>query len=817
MNKALSFLFLLSLSLAQAQIIPADRVITWAGNTGIPGGIPNRTTISATLSAGATQAQIQSALNAAPANSVVKLNAGTYSISHLSIPSNVTLRGSGPTTILNATGSQNSLVSFGTNDFNYEHQADAFTSITAGATKGSTSITVASTSGMGVGGLLLIDQINGGSEVSNVGNEDTSGFCGLRHGQQRNQSQVAEITAINGNVVTLQQPLFTDYTRSPEAVPFAAQVANAGIEDLKIFMNNTGVAENIAMFNAKYCWVKNIESDYADGDHIWTASCYRLEIRDSYFHDGFAHGPGQHDDTIIFQCGSTSNLVENNIMRRLHVGIMVKDGGGGHVIAYNFFNNQFDQNSINTVFSDLNYHGCHPGYVLWEGNVAGCFNADGVHGSTSRSTALRNVITGLTYCWPPFTGRSAENPSSPIKQVASARVVNLTGLGLSSYFNFVGNVLGCANMGSTPTFSPVFRVVFPTSRDWDHPGYVWSLGYTNEIPAPGGNTTPFTTLIDHGNWDVVNGTQTWMASIPDRTIPDSFYLPGKPVWFGNMAFPAINPASPPVISTATGRPTTPVIPSQYRYVNGVPPPAGGDTTPPTVSTSVVVAAGNQIQINFNEPVSIGTGGSGGWTLTMSGGAVTMSAGSASGSTVTYTTSRVINGGETGTVSYTQPGNGIEDSAGNDLATISSGTPLTVTNNSTQGRVATPAIALPSGPYFGTQNVTITDATSGSTIRYTTNNTAPTGASQAYTAPIPLSSGVTLRAIATKSGSIDSLEATPAVYEIGTWVTGQTWETFSVPQQSGTYQWSFRCSPSASPTDAVVGYPLAWPRDSTTCR
>jgi hypothetical protein len=225
------------------------------------------------LNGGASQSAIQSALNTAPANSVVKLNAGTYNIgSKLMIPSNVTLRGSGPATVLKATGGGNSLICFGTSDGGWEHQNGAYVSITDGATKGSTSITVASTSGITVGGLLLIDQIDDGVEISDKGNEGSQGMCGVRHGQKRHQSQIAEVTAINNKTITLAQPLFTNYTRSPEAVPFPAQVKNAGLEDLKLYLNNTGVGQNISMFNAAYCWVKNIESDYSDGDHIWVAS-----------------------------------------------------------------------------------------------------------------------------------------------------------------------------------------------------------------------------------------------------------------------------------------------------------------------------------------------------------------------------------------------------------------------------------------------------------------------------------------------------------------------------------------------------------------
>ena len=63
---------------AQAQIA-ASRRIDWS-QAGVPGGIPNRSTICATLNPGATAAQINSAI-AACSNGVVYLNAGTYNLS----------------------------------------------------------------------------------------------------------------------------------------------------------------------------------------------------------------------------------------------------------------------------------------------------------------------------------------------------------------------------------------------------------------------------------------------------------------------------------------------------------------------------------------------------------------------------------------------------------------------------------------------------------------------------------------------------------------------------------------------------------------
>ena len=96
-----------------------------------------------------------------------------------------------------------------------------------------------------------------------------------------------------------------------------------------------------------------------------------------------------------------------------------------------------------------------------------------------------------------------------------------------------------------------------------------------------------------------------------------------------------------------------------------------DVTAPTLSTATIPLAGTTIVLTFSEAVSIGAGGNGGFTVSLSGGAATLTYSSGSGtSQLTYTISRTVAANETGTVSYTQPGNGVEDAAGNDLATFS---------------------------------------------------------------------------------------------------------------------------------------------------
>ena len=113
-------------------------------------------------------------------------------------------------------------------------------------------------------------------------------------------------------------------------------------------------------------------------------------------------------------------------------------------------------------------------------------------------------------------------------------------------------------------------------------------------------------------------------------------------------------------------------------------PTAADETAPTLAVAnplVLSADGRTLTLTFNESVKFGAGGNGGVTITPSGGAATVSYASEQYSTaLVYTTSRVILSTETLTTTYTQPTNGIEDNAGNDLVTFNT---QATTNNSTQ--------------------------------------------------------------------------------------------------------------------------------------
>lgn len=79
-------------------------------------------------------------------------------------------------------------------------------------------------------------------------------------------------------------------------------------------------------------------------------------------------------------------------------------------------------------------------------------------------------------------------------------------------------------------------------------------------------------------------------------------------------------------------------------------------------------------------------------------------------------------------------------------------PKTTTYNPTPTpTAATPTFSVGAGTYTSAQTVTISDSTTGATIYYTTNGTAPSASSTAYNAPITVSTTETLMAAAIAPG------------------------------------------------------------------
>jgi len=122
-----------------------------------------------------------------------------------------------------------------------------------------------------------------------------------------------------------------------------------------------------------------------------------------------------------------------------------------------------------------------------------------------------------------------------------------------------------------------------------------------------------------------------------------------------------------------------------------------------------------------------------------------------------------------------------------------------------GQCATPAFSPAPGTYGTAQSVTITCATSGTTIRYTTDGTTPTETvGTVYSTPVNISSTTTLKAIAYKTGNADS----PVASGVYTITNGRGFTDFLTTAYSGGMTsagaWGYEFTPTQDITVAALG-------------
>jgi hypothetical protein len=563
-----------------AGIIPPDRFIDWTPGVtvGVPGGIPNRTTIGATVNAatygtGSVDAStaIGAAIDACPSGQVVYLPAGTYRIDnrvYRAYASDRTIRGAGMGATILKSNTNGQVLLLGTADWPRD---TARIAITGGATKGSAVVTVADASAITVGKLVRIEQNNVPYVIS--GTAPTTNTKAM--------SAMFKVTAKTPTSVTVTPALPVDFTSSPALVQYAiSPLSNTGVEDLTIDCNSLSWT-GLEVDQSWGCWIKNVEIKNSTGRQMFLICFVNGEIRHNYTRDVVGGGPN-HEGIDLYEDGSF-NLIEDNITYNGGFpGIILGDSRGGcsgNVIAYNFSYN-VNTGASTTAGMDVSVsHGPHNMMNLVEGNIAGGMGSDGYFGSTSHITIARNWFT-------------ATHPTATENLIA----VNIGRW--NNYFNLVGNILGTSSLGATTLFQPetpfsyttpvIYKLGFPNmgnngfSKTW---GPTTPPDYTTQSAnqvggdshGTGGNTLQEldlnvkSTMIRHGNYDYLNHSIAWDGAISDHAIPNSYFRTSKPAWFGNLAWPPFDPASPP---GAFNDSNLCRIPAGYRYVHGTDPAAG---------------------------------------------------------------------------------------------------------------------------------------------------------------------------------------------------------------------------------------------------
>ena len=533
-------------------VLDPSRAVDWS-TAGIPGGIPSRSTICTTLSAGASAASINSAIAACPSGDVVFLNAGTYNLSSgidFATHSNVTLRGAGAnstflvfTGYAGCNGANADVCVEGSNNWSGGPQHTA--NWTAGYSKGTTVITLSSTSGLANGSLLILDQIDTATDTGNLwinASENVSAQEGPAGSERpatvggvcttcRSQSQVVTVTNISGSNVTISPGLYMPNWasgNSPGAWWPTTTATGDGIENLSMdHTNSSGASSGVTFNNAYECWLAGVRSIDPNRNHVWKQWSARIVVRDSYFFNTQNHASQSYG---VEDYTDSDGLTENNIFQQVTTPIQVNGSASGNVYGYNFTIDNVYNTSPGWMIAGCSLHAAGVDNVLFEGNEMNACIWDNIHGNHNFTTTFRNQFIG----WE--TTKTTQTNAFQI--YAAVR-----------YSNIIGNVLGksgyhtqyqdLASSGTNPNAS------------------VYVLGWSGNTGTTGccsNDTLVASTMMRWGNYDTVNAAVQWNSGeVPSgispypnpvpatHNLPLSFYLSGKPSWFGSIPYPPVGP------------------------------------------------------------------------------------------------------------------------------------------------------------------------------------------------------------------------------------------------------------------------------------
>ena len=549
--------------------IASSRAVDWSGAGA--GAIPPRTTNCATLGAAGhassfvqsvTAAQIVSAISSCAAGQTVFLNAGIYTLNNgidFGSKNNVTLRGAGADqTLLVFTNSTNcrgfgSAICMGNSQNPQMPSPNNTATWTAGYAKGTTVITVGSSSGMSVGDTLILDQLDDASDgyptagdIFVCATSSCTGQGGDAFGRAgRSQQQLVTITNIAGNQVTISPGLYMQNWRSSQSpgVSWAdSTLTGDGVENLSLDFTNSGCGSFCGvtvMLYTSNCWVKGIRSITAFRNHVWLYQTTKATVRDSYFW-GTLNAQSQSYGVEMF---STSNvLVENNIFQRVVGSTTINGSDSGSVYAYNISSDDKYDVSLNWMIPSYIMHESGIAMDLFEGNDGLSIEGDNIHGTHQFMTSFRNYLYGDAWNLPPKSNNTD--------------IFHLWRF--NRFFNVVGNVLG--------------RTGYYNNYAAGNATSIFSINGDADGSSPAGTPSdPRTaaTLLRWGNWDTVTNATRWCGNSSDtgwsttcasttevpstltnfanpvpstETLPPSFYLTSKPSWWtSGVPWPAIGP------------------------------------------------------------------------------------------------------------------------------------------------------------------------------------------------------------------------------------------------------------------------------------
>jgi hypothetical protein len=566
-------------AVAVVGILSPDRVAPW--NPGIPGGIPTRKTICASIGApyndGKTDATmtIQKAIDACPLGQVVSLAAGSYkTTASVTIGRGISLRGAGSTqTKIMANLAPGSVAAIYMRNLIPTYGSPAV-SVTADVPRGSTTIPVANGSAFSVGDVVQIDQFDDTSYLYD-GNDPY--FKRPDYGPptpaHRSMGQTTMVTAVSGNRLTIADPIHLGFkqSQSPEVFKPDGPMPPAGSNDPPGILERAGLEnlyvtggqnDQIHIEDCAFCWVVGVESDGTTpqattasngvagpglgmvGAHVLVDKSYRVVVRDSFFHEASKIVQGGGAYGVSLSRHTSESLIENNIIFDMNKPLTMRASGGGNVIGYNYIDNAWTSADPRIQETTLDMgHTSFPYMELVEGNYSPQIATEAVWGNSGWMTIFRNQAS------------SQQKRTAALEKYQIAAISFETG---ARNMNVLANVLGATGVGL------IYQVA--SNPPGAFQAAVWRLGQgvgagsggddidAYESPMQSGSTA--SELFRHANFDYVTGAVTWAPTVATKSLPDSLYLSGKPPFFGTDQWPWVDPV---------GATKTYVLPAKARF------------------------------------------------------------------------------------------------------------------------------------------------------------------------------------------------------------------------------------------------------------
>jgi hypothetical protein len=482
------------------------------------------------------------AIAAATSGQYVYVPNGTYKVGGLTLKSNVSIRGqSSAGTIINLNGDS----TWATTYSGSPPTQDGGTAVTAGATRGSSTLTLSSVSGFSVGQMVQLTDLTPSWIHPNLVNGWTAAsWSGITAARLLNGMWMVDAVDTNAKTVTLNHPLPIAFPSSPKLNPWTMTLTKfAGIENLTFELANNSALQAVQFVNAYACWCYGVYFHHMFDRSLWVEESCNCAVQHCV--QDLGQHTGSNSEGLDFIQNACWCKVEDSIFHSGGYAMIIfcdwQGGCVGNIISYNYQDgeNQLgpDQYEAGLLTFD-DGHGPQAMFNLYEGNWGEQWCADGYWGSTSYGTCLRNRWIGVP------TDTFGQSHYSDVAAVLLCR--------WSYWYNFVGNVLGTLSGSS---WSSQYSHIYEASGTSTQANQIWRIGWPDmgnrnyDTPAqdnPGSNTNIFDSyvakvLLRHGNWDAVNNAVLWDSGITSHAIPTSLYLTAKPSWWGSYAWPAIGP------------------------------------------------------------------------------------------------------------------------------------------------------------------------------------------------------------------------------------------------------------------------------------